>query len=245
MERFDRAGRGNWARSAGGDGPTGWRWLGAAAVVVAVASGCAGAARSAGRSAARGAGYAAGARAADAAMNHFTGPGRSGGGTGAPVPTVAGGATGSRAGSGISRPNPALTPGALNPAVTQANIQLTICVSGWTSTVRPPASVTDPQKLASMRAYGISGPPSAYEFDHDAPLELGGAVDAYPANMWPQPYEKPKGPAAPGTGSQTKDRVENAAHAAVCARRLTLAAAQESIIQDWYKFGQQLGVVAP
>jgi hypothetical protein len=38
--------------------------------------------------------------------------------------------------------------------------------------------------------------------------------------------------------------VENAANAAVCSGRMSLVTAQQSIIQDWYRFGQQLGVVA-
>ena len=42
--------------------------------------------------------------------------------------------------------------GALNPAVTQATIRTTICVSGWTATIRPPVSYTAPLKLAQMRA---------------------------------------------------------------------------------------------
>jgi hypothetical protein len=37
---------------------------------------------------------------------------------------------------------------------------------GWTSTVRPPESVSEPEKRASMAAYGASGPLSAYEYDH-------------------------------------------------------------------------------
>ncbi|MGW4529241.1 hypothetical protein [Amycolatopsis sp. NPDC004378] len=40
-------------------------------------------------------------------------------------------------------PDPACTPGALNPDVTQASIGSTICVSGWTATIRPrPATPT-------------------------------------------------------------------------------------------------------
>ena len=34
------------------------------------------------------------------------------------------------------------TPGAFNLDVTQATINSTICVSGWTSTIRPPSSYT-------------------------------------------------------------------------------------------------------
>ena len=63
-------------------------------------------------------------------------------------------------GSGrYSEPDPKCTPGALNPAVTRATIDQTICVSGWTGTVRPSTSVTEPEKLASMVAYGAGGLP--------------------------------------------------------------------------------------
>jgi hypothetical protein len=94
-----------------------------------------------------------------------------------------------------------------------------------------------------MRAYGVTGSTSQYEFDHLSPLELGGAPDAL-TNLWVQPYEIPKGPAAVGKGSQTKDKVENAANAAVCSGRMPLVTAQQLMIQDWYRFGQQLGVIA-
>lgn len=40
-------------------------------------------------------------------------------------------------------PDPHCTPGAVNPAVTQASVSSTICRSGYTATIRPPASVTD------------------------------------------------------------------------------------------------------
>src|SRR5262245_29255572 len=39
-------------------------------------------------------------------------------------------------------PNATATPGVVNPDVTQANINDTICKSGWTATIRPPASFT-------------------------------------------------------------------------------------------------------
>jgi hypothetical protein len=35
-------------------------------------------------------------------------------------------------------PSRTLTPGATNPAVTQATIHQTICVRGWTASMRPP-----------------------------------------------------------------------------------------------------------
>jgi hypothetical protein len=69
--------------------------------------------------------------------------------------------------------------------VTQANIDQTICVSGYTTTVRPPESVTEAVKVRAMAAYGLAGLGS-YELDHLIPLELGGAP-ADIRNLWPEP----------------------------------------------------------
>lgn len=90
-------------------------------------------------------------------------------------------------GSGLyERPDPHCTPGAVNPAVTQATIGSTICRTGWTRTVRPSESITQPEKFANMDAYGDGRSASSYEYDHDVPLELGGAVND-PRNLWPEP----------------------------------------------------------
>ena len=138
-------------------------------------------------------------------------------------------------GSGLySRPNPQCTPGALNPAVTQATIQQTICVMGWTSTVRPPQSVSEPEKRASMAAYGASGPLSAYEYDHFVPLQLGGAVND-PRNLWPEP----------GASPNPKDSVESDLRSEVCAGKMTLADAQRAIVSDWTKLAGQGTTGAP
>jgi hypothetical protein len=131
-------------------------------------------------------------------------------------------------GSGISqRPDRRCTPGAVNPAVTQATIGSTICRSGWTSTVRPLESITEPEKLASMRAYGVSGA-SGYEYDHFVPLELGGAVNDA-RNLWPEPdYANPS-----GYYLNPKDHLEYALKRLVCDGRLTLAQAQRAIAGNW------------
>lgn len=126
-------------------------------------------------------------------------------------------------GSGLySRPDPRCTPGAINPAVTQANIAETICREGWTNTVRPPESVTETEKAASMAAYGDPGPRSAYEYDHLVPLELGGAIND-PRNLWPEP----------GASPNPKDAVELELNRDVCGGRMTLARAQRVIALDW------------
>ncbi len=140
-------------------------------------------------------------------------------------------------GSGLySRPDPRCTPGALDPAVTQASIGSTICRSGWTTTVRPPESVTEPEKLASMAAYSSRGRASSYEYDHDVPLELGGALND-PRNLWPEPdyavhsgfYENPK------------DHVERALNRLVCDGEMKLSEAQRLIAADWVSAYQRYG----
>jgi hypothetical protein len=129
-------------------------------------------------------------------------------------------------------PDPACTPGATNPAVTQANIDRTICTSGWTATVRPPESYTEPLKYRQMAAYGDTGSAGAYEEDHFLPLELGGSPTS-PQNLWPEP----------GASPNPKDSVEDAANHAVCDRQMTLVAAQKAMAANWIAFGRQLGVV--
>ena len=64
-------------------------------------------------------------------------------------------------------PDPVLTPGATNPAVTQATIGTTICLPGWTATIRPPASYTTRLKTQQIVAYGYADTRTAdYEEDH-------------------------------------------------------------------------------
>ncbi|MGI8751147.1 MAG: hypothetical protein ACR2MN_02325 [Acidimicrobiales bacterium] len=127
-------------------------------------------------------------------------------------------------------PDRSCTPGATNPAVTQATIESTICVSGWTARVRPSESVTEVLKATQMAAYGDQGPIGSYEEDHLIPLELGGAT-ADPRNLWPEP----------GPSPNAKDGVENAAKAAVCSGSISLSAAQAAIAANWVIFGRTLG----
>jgi Excalibur calcium-binding domain len=132
-------------------------------------------------------------------------------------------------GSGrYSAPDPDCTPGALNPAVTQATIRHTICVSGYTETIRPSDSITEPEKVASMAAYGDSGATDDYEYDHLIPLELGGAVND-PRNLWPEP----------GASPNPKDSVENALHELVCAGDMPLARAQQIVAAGWIAWARR------
>ena len=70
-------------------------------------------------------------------------------------------------------PNRTLTPGVTNPVVTQATIHRTICVSGWTATIRPPSSYTTALKVRQLATYGFTDRrTSNYEEDHLISLEL-------------------------------------------------------------------------
>jgi hypothetical protein len=115
-----------------------------------------------------------------------------------------------------------LTPGTLNPDVTQETIAATICKSGWTRTIRPPTSYTNELKRTQMAEYGRSGEMSDYQEDHLISLELGGHPTD-PRNLWPQPYPR----------AFEVDREENELNDAVCSGDLTLAEAQrrESLLK--------------
>src|SRR4051812_35684000 len=54
-------------------------------------------------------------------------------------------------------PDPSCTPGAIDPRVTQDTIGATICVSGYTRTVRPSTGITDRIKREQYAAYGLQG----------------------------------------------------------------------------------------
>jgi hypothetical protein len=138
-----------------------------------------------------------------------------------------------RGGGLFVEPDPHCTPGAVDPAVTQANIEQTICRSGgYTESVRPAESVTEPEKKASMAAYSNTADSSTLEYDHLVPLEIGGAVND-PRNLWPEPNY-------PGVSRDSyvlnpKDRLEDRLHDLVCSGQLLLAKAQQMIARDWVR----------
>jgi len=107
------------------------------------------------------------------------------------------------------------TPGVLNPDVTQATIGSTICVRGWTKTIRPPTDYTNALKVRQMREYGVGGSPSDYQEDHLISLELGGHPTD-PRNLWPEPYPR----------ASAVDAIENELNRRVCSGDLSLERAQ-------------------
>lgn len=130
-------------------------------------------------------------------------------------------------------PNPDITPGATNPDVTQANIHQTICVSGWTATVRPPVSYTNNLKKEGITQYGYGDSKlKDYEEDHFIPLEIGGNPKD-PKNLWPEPYDTEV--SGKTMGARQKDKVEDLLKKQVCEGTITLKEAQDQIEGDWYK----------
>lgn len=128
-------------------------------------------------------------------------------------------------------PNPSLTAGAvtpiLNPDVTVATEPQTICKSGWTSTVRPPVTYTEPLKIKQIAEYGYADTNLAdYEEDHLVPLELGGSPTD-PGNLWPEPRNTTPWNAG------IKDQLENQLKLLVCSGSLDLSTAQLAIATDW------------
>ncbi len=134
-------------------------------------------------------------------------------------------------------PDPALTPGVYNPNVTQATIHATICTSGWTATIRPPASYTEALKRSQIARYGYADRRLGdFEEDHLVPLELGGAPRD-PGNLWPQPHHVSVN--GRDAGSYAKDAFENRLKALVCAGRLSLSSARAEIRLNWVKYRQR------
>ncbi|WP_369387262.1 hypothetical protein AB5J72_06285 [Streptomyces sp. CG1] len=137
-------------------------------------------------------------------------------------------------------PDPKCTPGAISPAVTQANLKTTICrPGGYTKGIRPPDSITGKEKLLNAASYGYKGPFKDAEYDHKISLQLGGDPNDS-RNLWVQP---PDPGHKPGGGiNNKKDPVETKLHTAVCSGKVTLAAAQNAIATDWTTALQSLGL---
>jgi len=125
-------------------------------------------------------------------------------------------------------PRHQITPGAINPDVTQENIRSTIGVRGYTKTIRPPAKYTSSLKRKQMAEYGFQDRRLRdYEEDHLIPLEIGGNPTA-PENLWPEPRH-----VVGGWGADAKDKIENELHRLVCRGKVPLAEAQREIAEDW------------
>ena len=119
-------------------------------------------------------------------------------------------------------PDHRLTPGALNQDVTQSNIDQTVCVKGYTKTIRPPAYYTNKLKKLQIKQYGYSDTnPKDYEEDHLIALSIGGSPTDE-RNLWPQARNSE-------WGADKKDQLEFVIYKMVCNREITLQQAQHDI----------------
>jgi hypothetical protein len=116
----------------------------------------------------------------------------------------------------------------INPAVTQATIDQTICVPGWTKTVRPSARYAARIKIKLIRELELPKELlTDFELDHRIPLALGGAPSD-PRNLELQPWDE----------AGEKDRIETCLSRAVCAGTITLDEARRRIWADWRTVGR-------
>ena len=123
-------------------------------------------------------------------------------------------------------PDAKLTPGAIDPYVTPHNLQSTVCVKGYTASVRPDKRVTNRLKREQIRQYRYSDTdPRNYEQDHLIPLSIGGNPSD-PRNMWPQPRSGE-------WSAEQKNDLEFVVYRMVCNGDIDLAQAQEKIARDW------------
>lgn len=124
----------------------------------------------------------------------------------------------------LALPNLDVTPGIVRPLTTAQ-----VCAVRWGLDQR---HVTPRMKRLAFERYGIPvARRSAYVIDHWIPRELAGADHLL--NLFPQPTAEAK----------LKDRTEHTLHRAVCAGTITLAAAQQAIVQ-WGRTAVVLGRVS-
>ena len=116
---------------------------------------------------------------------------------------------------------------ALNPDVAQDNIAQTICIPGYTATIRPSTTYTNGVKKKLMTEAGLDkSQMSDYELDHLIPLAVGGHPRKL-SNLQLQPWS--------GENSATeKDGLERRLQRLVCRGDISLADAQYCIAEDWH-----------
>ena len=111
----------------------------------------------------------------------------------------------------------------INPDVMPFTIQNTICIKGWTASVRPPVSYTNHIKKQRLHEMGLPLELIGnFQLDHKLPLSLGGSP-ADIRNLVLQDHDE----------AEDKDAVERCLPAAVCSGTVNLHDAQIAIWRDW------------
>ena len=115
-------------------------------------------------------------------------------------------------------PDPATTPGVVNPMATIAQA----CTPNWTATVRPPVAWTNKLKVTLLPA---GHKLTEYELDHlDSIEDLGAPAD--PKNLWMMVYDDVY-------GARVKDVLETKLHRLICAGTITPGEAQAALAPNW------------
>ncbi len=125
-------------------------------------------------------------------------------------------------------PDARLTPGAVNPNLSDAQFYDLCRQPDWTRAFRPPVWFTGSLKRKQLAAgYGgaTQADPDLYEEDHLIPLCLGGAPRDE-RNLWPQLW-------AGEWGAHKKDTLEKWLCRRACAHEIDLAQARREIAADW------------
>ena len=116
---------------------------------------------------------------------------------------------------------------ALNSDVTEESVAKTICVVGYTATIRPATNYTNGVKAKLLEEAGQDrSQMGAYELDHIIPLAVGGHPRKL-SNLTLQPWY--------GENSATeKDGLERRLQHMVCNGEISLTDAQFCIAEDWH-----------
>jgi hypothetical protein len=115
---------------------------------------------------------------------------------------------------------------ALNPDVRPDTINETICVVGYTKTVRPSTLYTNAIKKRQMLTLGIAWENAKdYQLDHTIALSLGGHPRAL-SNLKTLPLRG-------ADGAHRKDALSKRLQCLVCTGRVELAQAQADMYGDW------------
>jgi len=120
---------------------------------------------------------------------------------------------------------PRETPGATDPAITQDNIDETICRPGYARSARPAYAITGPLKRRLMDAQHPGEAMADYELDHLIPISIGGApLDR--RDLWLQPRSGQ-------ANASDKNVLAYVLWRLVCTHQVPLATAQRAMSHDW------------
>lgn len=129
-------------------------------------------------------------------------------------------------------PDKHTTKGAIVPAITQANIDTTICNPQYVAAITPPPSWQEQAKTLLISKQFGSMSREFFAVDHLVPISLGGAPrDA--RNVWLQGW-------AGDFSAVQKDALESTLNSMVCNGQIPLHQAQKLIADNWIALYQHI-----